>query len=72
MAPASSGATEHLIEPARLRPNRSMSPRRDEEMTGTRVSGLPRQHRLAPGERTATRPMTAEARSLNRDDEQRN
>jgi hypothetical protein len=47
MAPASRGVAERLIEPARLRPNRSMSPRRDEEMTGTRVLGLPRQHRLA-------------------------
>ncbi|MGH9123096.1 MAG: hypothetical protein ACRDYC_14335 [Acidimicrobiales bacterium] len=36
-----------LIEPAWLRPKHSMSPRRDEEMTGTRVTGLPRQHRLA-------------------------
>ncbi|MGH9152050.1 MAG: hypothetical protein ACRD03_06575 [Acidimicrobiales bacterium] len=38
---------ERLIEPAWLRPNHSMSLVGDEEMTGTRVRGLPRQHRLA-------------------------
>jgi len=38
---------ERLIEPAWLRPKHSMSPVADEEMTGTRVSGLPCQHRLA-------------------------
>ena len=47
MAPALSGVVALLIEPARLRPNHSMSPCRDEEMTGTRNPGLPRQHRLA-------------------------
>jgi hypothetical protein len=47
MAPALCGVAAHLIEPARLQPKHSMSPRRDEEMTGTRVPGLPRQHRLA-------------------------
>jgi len=47
MAPAYSGVAARLIEPAWLRPKHSMSPRRDEEMTGTRVPGLPRQHRLA-------------------------
>lgn len=58
MAPASSGEAEHLIEPAWLRPNDSMSPtRRDEGMTGTRFSGLPSQHRLAlENDRTASRP----------------
>lgn len=38
---------EHLIEPARLRPNHSMPPRRGEEMTGARITGLARQHPLA-------------------------
>lgn len=48
MASATSGAAERLIEPAGLRPNHSMLPsRRGEEMTGTRVPGLPRQHCLA-------------------------
>jgi hypothetical protein len=37
----------HLIEPAWLRPNHSMPPVWGEEMTGTRVPGLPRQHCLA-------------------------
>ena len=46
MAPALRGVAARLIEPARLRPKHSMSTR-DEEMTGTRVPGLPRQHRLA-------------------------
>jgi hypothetical protein len=47
MAPAFGGVAAVLIEPARLRPKHSMPPWRDEEMTGTRVPGLPRQHRLA-------------------------
>jgi hypothetical protein len=41
------GETAALIEPARLRPNHSMPPRRGEEMTGIRVTGMPCQHRLA-------------------------
>jgi len=45
--PPPCGVAARLIEPAWLRPNHSMSPCRDEEMTGTRVPGLPRQHRLA-------------------------
>jgi len=47
MVPALRGVAARLIEPAWLRPKHSMSPRREEEMTGTRVPGLPRQHRLA-------------------------
>ncbi len=59
MVPATGGVAEPLIEPAWLRPNHSMSPRRDEEMTGTRVPGLPSQHRLAlETNRNASRPPT--------------
>ncbi len=47
MAPATGGVAVPLIESAWLRPKHSMSHRRDEEMTGTRVPGLPRQHGLA-------------------------
>ena len=47
MAPAFCGVAARLIEPARLRPKHSMPPCRGEEMTGTRATGLPRQHRLA-------------------------
>ena len=39
-----------LIEPTGLRPNHSMSLSRDEEMTGTRLLGLPCQHPLASGD----------------------
>ncbi len=45
---------EHLIEPVQLRPQNSMPPRRGEEMTGTRITGHARQHRLAL-EKTAPR-----------------
>jgi len=41
------GETASLIEPTRLWPKHSMPPCRGEEMTGTRVTGLPSQHRLA-------------------------
>ncbi len=59
MAPAPGGVAERLIEPARLRPNRSMPPRRGEEMTGTRVAGLPRQHALALEKEPGTASLTA-------------
>jgi len=65
MAPAQSGVAERLIEPARLRPKRSMPPNwRGGEMTGTREPGLPCQHPPGPGERTAKRPPITESKEL--------
>jgi transposase len=49
------GVVAPLIEPTGLRPNHSMSPRRDEEMNGTRGSGLPASTAW-PWRWTATRP----------------